>query len=141
MINKMEPGQLERVMEIWLQGNINGHPFIPATHWEEAYGMVKQLLPEADIYVYQESSVISGFIGISEGTYIAGLFVAPEEQGKGIGKQLVREVMSQYSVLSLDVYGNNQRAVDFYRHHGFVIASETMDESTNQIEYHMTWSK
>ncbi len=39
------------------------------------FDMVKQMLPSAYIYVYEENNIIKGFIGIVEQNYIAGIFV------------------------------------------------------------------
>ena len=52
--------------------------------------MVKSLLPEAEVYVYEDDTTeeIVGFIGLMN-AFVAGLFVKNGMQSKGIGKQLV----------------------------------------------------
>nr|MBP8785450.1 hypothetical protein [Synergistaceae bacterium]MBP9958362.1 hypothetical protein [Synergistaceae bacterium] len=62
MIEKMKEGQLDRVMDIWLQTNILAHPFIPREHWKNLFDTVKDILPSADIFIYRDKDEIKGFI-------------------------------------------------------------------------------
>lgn len=139
MIKKMENEHLDTVMELWLSGNNSGHPFIPAQHWEDSYDLVKEMLPQADIYIYEDTISIKGFIGISENPYIAGLFVSPNFQGQGIGEKLLTYVKAHYNNLSLHVYSENNRAVTFYQKQGFTITSESINNSTGEKEYLMNF--
>jgi len=50
--------------------------------------IVKGILPDAEIYVYELDDEIKAFVGIDNG-YIAGIFVSDEMQSKGIGKQFL----------------------------------------------------
>lgn len=43
--------------------------------------------------------------------------------------------------MSLSVYQKNTRAISFYQREQFVIRSENIDDSTNEKELIMTWSK
>lgn len=43
--------------------------------------------------------------------------------------------------LTLSVYKKNENAISFYEKNNFIIASENIDKSTNEIEYTMTWKK
>lgn len=80
MIRKFKLNELDDVLKIWFDTNIEAHDFIQKEYWTENYDLVKQMLPSADIYVYDENNVIKGFIGIVEENYIAGLFVKKEYQ-------------------------------------------------------------
>ena len=142
MIRKLEEANLDAVMQIWLDTNINTHDFIPAEYWSGNYEMVKSLLPEAEVYVYEDDATgeIVGFIGLMD-TFVAGLFVKEGMQSKGIGKQLVDYAKNQKERLSLTVYQKNERAVRFYQRDQFVVADEQIDENTNATEYVMVWDK
>ena len=142
MIRKLEEVNLDAVMQIWLDTNIKVHDFIPAEYWSGNYEMVKSLLPEAEVYVYEDDSTgeIVGFIGLMD-TFVAGLFVKDGMQSKGIGKQLVDYVKTKKDRLSLTVYQKNDRAVCFYQREQFVVADEQVDENTNATEYVMVWRK
>lgn len=133
MIEKARVDQIPEIAGIWLKSNIYGQDFIPADYWNRHFESVKAMLPAAEIYIYSENNKISGFVGITEGKYIAGLFVLPEHWSHGIGRQLIEECQKR-SFLELDVYSKNSRAVHFYLKNGFQIISEKTNEDTNESE-------
>jgi putative acetyltransferase len=140
MIRKFETKDLLEVMELWLSTNIQAHDFISRDYWVGNFDIVKGILPDAEIYVYELDDKIKAFVGIDNG-YIAGIFVSDEMQSKGIGKQLLEEAKELYSELSLAVYQKNIKAVNFYQREQFIIKQEQIDENTGEIEYLMVWSK
>ena len=142
MIRKLEEENLDAVMQIWLDTNIKTHDFIPAEYWSDNYEMVRSLLPEAEVYVYEDDATeeIIGFIGLMD-TFVAGLFVKDGMQSKGIGKQLVDYAKDKKERLSLTVYQKNERAIRFYQREQFVVDHEQVDENTNATEYVMVWCK
>ena len=142
MIRKLEEANLDAVMQIWLDTNIKTHDFISAEYWSGNYEMVKSLLPEAEVYVYEDDATeeIVGFIGLMD-TFVAGLFVKDGMQSKGIGKQLVDYAKDKKERLSLTVYQKNERAIRFYQREQFVVDHEQIDENTNATEYVMVWDK
>ena len=140
MIRTFQQIDTEPVMQIWLNGNIEAHGFVPKTYWLSNYAAVRDQLMQAEIFVYTEEERICGFIGIIEG-YIAGIFVAAECRSKGIGGSLLQYAKTRYSSLSLSVYQKNRRAVEFYFRQGFSVLSQGVDEDTNETEYTMTWGE
>ena len=140
MIRKFRMEDLERVMELWLNTNIQAHNFILKEYWISNFDMVKTILPKAEIYVYEIQNKIEAFVGIDSG-YIAGIFVSNEMQSIGIGKLLIEKCKQFYDNLSLSVYKKNYRAAKFYAKEGFSIEKEQVDENTGEIEYVMTWKK
>ena len=80
----MEEKDISDVLQIWLETNIKAHSFIDKEYWTGNYEMVKQILPEAEVYVYEEekNGQIDGFIGIND-CYIEGLFVKESAQSMG----------------------------------------------------------
>lgn len=129
-------------MQIWLDTNIKTHNFIQKEYWTDHYARVKNLLPRAEIYVYETNNTgqATGFIGLTD-NYIEGIFVREAIQSKGIGKELLDYVKEIRSSLYLNVYQKNTRAILFYLRERFEIQSESIDESTNEKEFIMTWSK
>lgn len=130
------------VMQIWLDANMKAHSFIPKDYWTDNYAMVKDILPQAEIYVYEDSDTnqVNGFIGLTD-NYIEGIFVREGLQSSGIGKQLLDYVKEIKSSMRLSVYQKNTRAIAFYQREQFVIRSESIDNSTNEKEFIMNWSK
>ena len=141
MIRRFKECDLSEVMKIWLDTNIKAHNFIPEEYWKSNYEMVKDILPQAEIYVHEDdaTNLINGFIGLID-SYIAGIFVKDNAQSKGIGKQLLDYAKSIKSEMSLSVYKENIRAVHFYLREQFQIQSENIDDSTKEKECIMTWN-
>ena len=140
MIRALQKADINRVADIWLDTNLKAHSFISAQYWESNYEMVKEMLLQAEVYVCESNGKIQGFIGLN-GDYIEGIFVREGIQSRGIGKQLLDFAKEIKSSMSLSVYQKNTRAIAFYQREQFVIHSESMDDSTNEKEFIMTWSK
>ena len=136
MIRQMKETDLPEVMEIWLQANEEAHAFIPAAYWQENYDMVCELLPQAEVYVYEKNVHLSGFIGMN-GEYVAGIFVRQSARSQGVGKQLIHYVKDRKERLIVHVYEKNKRAIHFYEREGFVVVSWGMDGDTGETEYVM----
>ena len=138
MIRKLQKVDINRVADIWLKTNLKAHYFIPEQYWTNNYEVVKEMLPQADVYVYEDDKIIQGFIGIND-EYIEGIFVSDEMQSRGIGKMLLDYIKDKKDKLQLKVYQKNVRAMSFYQREGFTIQSEEMDEFTREKEYVMNW--
>ena len=73
--------------------------FISEQYWISNYEFVKEILPQAEVYVYEDDKMIQGFIGIND-EYIEGIFVSDEMQSRGIGKILldyIKDKKTDYS--------------------------------------------
>ena len=138
MIRIMQAADLAAVAEIWLDTNLSAHDFVPAGYWQEHFEQVKQMLPLAEVYVYEDQGEIQGFIGL-DGSYIAGIFICRQAQSRGIGGQLLEHVKARKDRLELRVYQKNARAIAFYRREQFQIQGEGTDGGTGEKEYLMAW--
>lgn len=140
MIRKFQETDLSTIMQIWIDTNIQTHHFIPKDYWISNYAVVKVMLPQAELYIYEDDNInqIDGFIGLTD-NYIAGIFVRDAVQSKGIGKQLLDYVKAIKPSLTLCVYQQNIHAIRFYQRENFVIQSENIDTNTNEKEYLMVW--
>lgn len=108
-----------RLTEIWHEASRISHHFLPERLLLEQKRIVSEkYLPETETWVATRNGVPAGFIGLID-SFIGGLFVAPENQGDGIGKQLLDHAFSLKGGLFLEVYAANTRALAFYRRHGF----------------------
>lgn len=129
---------LDQVMELWLNGNIEAHDFIPRNYWESNAPMVREQLLQAEIYVYETDGKILGFVGL-QGDYLAGIFVDRHARSMGIGGQLIHYVQKIRRTLTLNVYRKNQRAMEFYLREGFSVLSEDIDEATGETDIVLSW--
>ncbi|WP_066719594.1 N-acetyltransferase [Clostridium sp. Marseille-P299] len=140
MIREFEIKDLDVIMKIWLDSNMEVHDFIKGSYWTDNYEMVKNMLPDATIFVYEDNNIIQGFIGLMN-NYIAGIFINANSRSQGIGKSLIDYVKKGYPELSLQVYKKNIRGVKFYLRENFIITKEQVDESTGEVELVMKWTK
>ena len=138
MIRELRKTDINIVADIWLYTNIKAHYFIPAQYWNNNFELVKELLLQAEVYIYEDNQQIQGFIGLND-EYIEGIFVSGEMQSRGIGKRLLDFVKTKKTELRLNVYQKNMRAIRFYQREGFKILREGMDEATGEKDYEMTW--
>ena len=142
MIRKFETQDLDTVMQIWLHGNLDAHAFIPASFWTDHFEMVRNMLPQVELYVHEDKDTrqIDGFIGLA-GNHIEGIFVAKAARSKGVGKALLDHAKLLKPSLTLNVYQKNERALAFYRREQFIVQSEGIDEDTNEAEIQMLWTR
>ena len=54
MIRSFKFQDIDSIMELWLKTNISTHSFIKDQYWEGNFGIVKEVMPRATIYIYEE---------------------------------------------------------------------------------------
>ena len=123
VIRELRKADINIVADIWLDTNIKAHSFIPAQYWKRNLELVKELLLQATVYVYE------------------GIFVSEAMQSQGIGKILLNYVKDIRSKLLLSVYQKNIPAISFYQREGFEIQYSGMDEATGEKDYVMVWQQ
>lgn len=132
MIREFKSADLDKVMEIWLQGNEQAHNFIDSNFFKQNFDIVEMLIPMSTVYV-QDLDGVKGFIGITE-NYISGLFVEQDYRRQGTGKALVNKAKQRYNELFVHVYKKNTDAINFFRSQNFEIISESINEESNESE-------
>lgn len=140
IVRELQKIDVDRAADIWLDTNLKAHYFIPAGYWKSHFELVKEMLLQAKVYIYENAQGIQGFIGISD-EYIEGIFVSDEMQSQGIGKILLDYVKDKTNKLLLNVYQKNARALSFYQREGFEIQSSGLDEATGEKDYVMAWQR
>ena len=55
MIRELRKADINIVADIWLDTNIKAHCFIPAQYWKRNLELVKELLLQATVYVYEDN--------------------------------------------------------------------------------------
>ncbi|MFH0226479.1 N-acetyltransferase [Vibrio furnissii] len=138
MIRKYNENDMNSVLDIWLNASVKAHAFISPEFWESQVENMRNIyIPASETYVYEVESKVVGFYALYENS-LAAIFVSPELQGKGIGKQLLSHAKTQRAELSLAVYKENQASYQFYLSQGFKVLSEQLDEHTGHLEYTMS---
>ena len=140
MIRKIQNTDINRVADIWLKTNFKAHDFIPEQYWTSNYELVKEMMSQSEVYVFEVDKMIQGFVGLNN-EYIEGIFVSEEMQSCGIGKLLLNYIKDKKDRLQLNVYQKNARAISFYQREGFIIQCKGLDEATGEKEYTMLWKQ
>ena len=140
MIRKLLNGDIDRVADIWLKTNLKAHYFISNQYWKSNYELVKEMMSQSEVYVYEDDKMIQGFVGLSN-EYIEGIFVSDEMQSLGIGKALLSYAKDKRSKLFLNVYQKNTRAISFYQREKFELQHSGLDEATGEKDYGMAWQQ
>lgn len=138
MIRKLKNTDIDKLMDIWLESTVRSHSFISREYWESNYKVVKDVyMPIADTFVYEEEGETKGFISIINNEFIGALFVDVKFQGMGIGSKLIDYSVEKYKKLTLAVYKENKKSVEFYTRKGFKIIEEGLNEDSGYTEYIM----
>ncbi|MBK1792400.1 N-acetyltransferase [Persicirhabdus sediminis] len=138
MIRKYTAQDAEAVLDIWLTASIKAHDFVAPEFWESQISAMRDIyLPASKSFVFEDDSQVVGFYSLNE-NLLAAIFVSPECQGKGIGKQLMAHAKQQCSDLTLNVYKDNEATYKFYLAQGFKVDNEHVCEHTGCAEYAMS---
>jgi len=109
----------EKLSDIWLEASLKAHPFIGKPRLLEQRQLIEQeYLPKSETWVACHGGAVIGFISLL-GSFIGGIFIAPNQQGVGVGRKLIAHALEQKNELSLEVYTQNEQAVRFYAALGF----------------------
>lgn len=140
MIRKVNKEDLDRIMEVWLNSNLEAHDFVDPNYWKSNFNYVKQAMQQADVFIYESNKQIYGFVGMTD-NYLAGIFVDQQYRGNGVGTQLLDFIKKNFDSFTLSVYEKNKSALNFYLQQDLQIVSSDIDQDTNEKELIMKWVK
>ena len=66
MIRKLLNGDIDRVADIWLKTNLKAHYFISKQYWKSNYELVKGMMSQSEVYVFEADKMIQGFVGLND---------------------------------------------------------------------------
>lgn len=141
MIRPLSATDLDTVVELWYQASVQAHDFIPAAFWREQRAAMRDIyLPASKSWVYEKDGQLLGFISWYQGT-VAALFISPDNQSHGLGRQLLNHLKTQYDRLALTVYAENEQARRFYCRNGFKEGESQLCEHSGRPELMMHWQR
>ena len=109
---------LEVLLQIWERSVRATHLFL----LDAEVNRIKEYVPRAfegvEHLIVAEAEKPVAFMGTQNGR-LEMLFVAPEERGRGIGRQLLQYGAESYGVFEVTVNEQNPQAVGFYERMGF----------------------
>lgn len=124
---------IQILLAVWEKSVRATHLFLSNDEIKNIKQYVPQALNEVSHLIIIENKKRNpvGFMGI-ENENLEMLFIAPEERGKGFGKQLIQHGIEHYAVKRLAVNEQNPKAKGFYEHMGFQVYKRTdHDEQGN----------
>ena len=124
------PRLMEQLLEVWERSVRATHLFLSAGEIEEIKSYVPQALREVPrvIVAWREDGTPAGFMGV-DGQKLEMLFLAPEERGRGLGRELVRYGVERFGVREVTVNEQNPQARGFYERMGFCVCRRSeLDE-------------
>ena len=66
MIRKLLNTDIDRVADIWLKTNLKTHYFISNQYWKSNYELVKEMMLQSEVYVFEADKMIQGFVGLND---------------------------------------------------------------------------
>ena len=119
---------LDVLLDIWEQSVRATHLFLSDAEVNAIRAYVPQALKSVEHLIAAETEQPIAFMGVQNGR-LEMLFLAPEECGKGIGKQMLQYGIENYGIAELTVNEQNPQAIRFYAHMGFETYKRTeLDE-------------
>ena len=117
-VQDRSPSLLDVLLEIWEQSVRATHLFLSDAEVNAIRAYVPQALKSVEHLIAAETEKPIAFMGVQNGR-LEMLFLAPEERGKGIGKQMLQYGIENYGIAELTVNEQNPQAVGFYAHMSF----------------------
>jgi putative acetyltransferase len=114
------PDEGQRIVSIWRAAVAATHEFLSPEDRKAIDAEAQAYLLSAALWVAADPhDQPVAFMGLSVAR-LEALFVDPQHRGKGIGRILVAFATSVHPVLDTEVNAQNEQALGFYRHLGFV---------------------
>ena len=132
-VKNRTPALINCLLEVWENSVRATHLFLSDSEIRNIKEYVPQALREVAhlLIAEDEAGRPVAFMGVEKGS-LEMLFIAPEERGKGLGKNLIRYGIENYGVERLTVNEQNPQARGFYEHMGFQVYKRTdFDEQGN----------
>ncbi|MFI0712753.1 GNAT family N-acetyltransferase [Streptomyces inhibens] len=153
IIRRYRASDQDVVTDLWSRAARQAHPFIEGEGAGERARVLREVyLVQAENWVAERDGIVIGLLGLLgakdgsgrangpdgaevdgaevDGAEVGGLFVAPEAQGDGVGRELLEHAAALHGALTLEVFEGNARARRFYAHLGFTERGRRVDEET-----------
>lgn len=124
-IRMSQPSEAPEIIQIWRNSVDATHDFLTAHDRQEIEQEVVGFFSQTPVWVAtNEEDQPIGFMFLHEG-HLEALFVDASARGLGVGKRLISHALALHPDLSVDVNEQNQQAVGFYQHMGFVVSGRS----------------
>ncbi|MDT1995273.1 GNAT family N-acetyltransferase [Carnobacterium divergens] len=107
------------ILKIWEQSVIATHPFLSIKDREAIKLEIPNYFPHLAIQIWFVNHAVVGFSALQE-DYLEMLFLDGHSIGKGYGKQILNQLIKDFSIKKVDVNEQNHNAKKFYLKNGFI---------------------
>lgn len=140
MIRQYREDDTDAVVTAWRQASDRAHPFLSKAFLDrEAEALRDVYLGAAETWVCEVDGRVVGFIALIENA-VAGLFLDPRHQRRGLGKAMLDKAVAVKGALTVEVFKLNTAGRQFYAAYGFRTVSEFVHEPTGQVTIRMARS-
>ena len=119
LVTECNADDFDIMLEVWESSVRDSHHFLTANQIDDLKPIVPSAFESADKIagVRDKSGLVVGFVGVKD-KKLEMLFIAPPEQGKGIGRALVEYARTELGAELVDVNEGNEEAISFYERLG-----------------------
>jgi putative acetyltransferase len=139
MIREYVDKDCEGVIEAWHAASLVATPFLSDKFMSEERGNIRtNWLPLAETWVSEVDDTVAGFISLI-GNEVGAIFVHPDYQGRGIGRELMDHAVSLRDELFLDVFEENNIGRRFYDRYGFQFENKHLHDDTGHMQLRLSY--
>ncbi len=132
MIRDFQSNDTEALVGVWRAATSVAHPFLAGDFVEaEAENLRKIYLVHAQTRVIEVNDQVAGFTAII-GNEVGGLFLDPQQHGRGLGRALMDDVAKTHGTLEVEVFERNAVGRRFYNRYGFEQIGTSIHEATGE---------
>ena len=129
----VETTDLPELLDSWYEASLVAHPFLGDEFLaRERVLIAEQWLPSADTMVSVVDGRVVGFLSLV-GNEVGAIFVHPDHQGAGLGRELMDDARSKRPFLELEVFEDNPIGRGFYAAYGFEQINRSLNDETGQM--------
>lgn len=127
-----ERGDCDAITALFLAARKDAMPWLPVLHTDDEtrWWIEHVVWAECRVQVAALAGTVAGFSAV-RGSHLDHLYVAPNLQGRGIGRRLLRAAQDENPLLMLAVFQRNERARRIYEAAGFRLG-ELRDGADNE---------
>lgn len=139
-IRPLRPDEYAAAATLWLEANLEAHPFVPEAYWRAYLSRLPEALAGAETLGYFREGRLLGFVGL-RGDFVEGLFVRRGARSQGIGHTLLAAVRKRHEALETSAFRKNAVAVRFWLREGFAVVREEGDAEVGESVLALRWRR
>ena len=102
---------------------------------QEETKALKDVLPHANVYLYEEGDALKGFTFVIEGYFIAGIYFEGEDDKESISKALIAHLKEKYDELLIHVKKDDEALIEVIKGMEFVLDEDDLLEDPSYQAY------